>query len=162
MTLGPSWSERVALTIHAGVTEAFKADQSPKKINLGVGAYRDEAGKPFILPSVKQAEELVAGKFDKEYLPITGLAAFTKLAVQLAYGANSPLIKDGKVCLPVITSSAKSHQRPLATSGRGYSVDIWNRCFAHWRRVFRAPLSRLSLLSHLSPITINSIFQAQR
>lgn len=35
-----------------GVTEAFKRDQNPKKINLGVGAYRDDNGKPFVLPSV--------------------------------------------------------------------------------------------------------------
>jgi aspartate/tyrosine/aromatic aminotransferase len=28
-----------------GITEAFKADSDPKKINLGVGAYRDGQGK---------------------------------------------------------------------------------------------------------------------
>lgn len=37
-----------------GVTEAFKKDNSPKKMNLGVGAYRDDAGKPYVLPSVKK------------------------------------------------------------------------------------------------------------
>jgi len=37
-----------------GITEAYKKDTSPKKINLGVGAYRDDNGKPFVLPSVKQ------------------------------------------------------------------------------------------------------------
>lgn len=37
-----------------GVTEAFKADKDPRKINLGVGAYRDEHGKPYVLPSVKE------------------------------------------------------------------------------------------------------------
>nr|CRX78991.1 hypothetical protein ls5930a1_00069 [Leucosporidium scottii] len=36
-----------------GVTEAFKADKSPVKINLGVGAYRDAEGKPYVLPSVR-------------------------------------------------------------------------------------------------------------
>lgn len=36
-----------------GVTEAFKRDPNPKKMNLGVGAYRDDNNKPFILPSVK-------------------------------------------------------------------------------------------------------------
>ena len=36
-----------------GVTEAFKADTDSRKINLGVGAYRDEHGKPYVLPSVK-------------------------------------------------------------------------------------------------------------
>lgn len=39
-----------------GVTEAFKKDSSPKKINLGVGAYRDDNGKPFLLPSVLKVD----------------------------------------------------------------------------------------------------------
>jgi len=37
-----------------GITEAYKKDTNPKKINLGVGAYRDDNGKPFVLPTVKQ------------------------------------------------------------------------------------------------------------
>ncbi|PWN87674.1 hypothetical protein FA10DRAFT_273003 [Acaromyces ingoldii] len=79
-----------------GVTEAFKRDQDPRKINLGVGAYRDENGKPYVLPSVRKAEELILSqKGDKEYLPITGLADFTKNAAKLAYGADSkPLLED--------------------------------------------------------------------
>ena len=35
-----------------GVTEAFKRDTNLKKMNLGVGAYRDDNGKPFILPYI--------------------------------------------------------------------------------------------------------------
>lgn len=37
-----------------GVTEAFKRDTSPKKMNLGVGAYRDDNGKPFVLGCVRK------------------------------------------------------------------------------------------------------------
>lgn len=29
-----------------GISEAFKRDTSPKKVNLGVGAYRDDNNKP--------------------------------------------------------------------------------------------------------------------
>jgi aspartate aminotransferase len=36
------------------VTEAFKADKDPRKINLGVGAYRDGDGKTYVLGSVKK------------------------------------------------------------------------------------------------------------
>lgn len=39
-----------------GVTEAFKRDSNPKKINLGVGAYRDDNGKPYVLPTVLQVK----------------------------------------------------------------------------------------------------------
>lgn len=76
-----------------GITEAFKADSNPKKINLGVGAYRDDAGKPYVLPSVVQAEErLLAKALNKEYAGITGVPEFPKAAVKLAYGANSPVL----------------------------------------------------------------------
>jgi len=79
-----------------GVTEAFKADRDPRKINLGVGAYRDEAGKPYVLESVKKAEERITStRPDKEYLPITGLPEFNKKAALLAYGVDSiPLKQD--------------------------------------------------------------------
>lgn len=101
-----------------GVTEAFKADKDPRKINLGVGAYRDEHGKPYVLNAVKrvgsgyihiwkpnltlklQAEYLLtAASPDKEYLPITGLPEFTKNAAKLAYGPESVPLKQNAVGL---------------------------------------------------------------
>ncbi|KAJ3737177.1 glutamic oxaloacetic transaminase AAT1 [Lentinula guzmanii] len=83
-----------------GVSEAFKADKDPRKINLGVGAYRDEHGKPYILTSVKKAEELVTSSNpDKEYLPITGHAEFTKNAAKLAYGADSIPLTQGAIAV---------------------------------------------------------------
>jgi aspartate aminotransferase, mitochondrial len=41
-------------TYSSGITEAFKADKNPRKINLGVGAYRDGDGKPYVLNCVKK------------------------------------------------------------------------------------------------------------
>lgn len=79
-----------------GVTEAFKKDTNPKKINLGVGAYRDDNGKPYVLPSVKKAEQIVHDKkLDKEYSPISGSADFCKLAIKLAMGDDCQRVKDG-------------------------------------------------------------------
>lgn len=37
-----------------GVSEAFKRDPSENKLNLGVGAYRDENLKPYVLNVVKK------------------------------------------------------------------------------------------------------------
>jgi len=83
-----------------GVTEAFKRDTDKRKINLGVGAYRDENGKPYVLPSVREAEQMVVNKsLDKEYLPITGLSDFTSAAARLAYGADSAPIKEGRLAI---------------------------------------------------------------
>merc|ERR1712093_289285 len=83
-----------------GVTEAFKRDCDSNKINLGVGAYRDEKGKPFVLPSVRQAEEsIIKAKYDKEYLPITGFPEFTKHAALLAYGKDSAPLKEDRIAI---------------------------------------------------------------
>lgn len=87
-----------AISHATGVTEAFKADKDPRKINLGVGAYRDENGKPYVLNAVKKAEEiLVQQNPDKEYLPITGLPEFTQAAAKLAYGAESVPLNESRV-----------------------------------------------------------------
>lgn len=70
-----------------GVSEAFKKDTNPLKMNLGVGAYRDDQGKPFVLPSVREAERLIAQKgLNKEYAPIGGEPEFGKLSANLAFG----------------------------------------------------------------------------
>uniref|UniRef100_A0A493TXB9 Aspartate aminotransferase n=1 Tax=Anas platyrhynchos platyrhynchos TaxID=8840 RepID=A0A493TXB9_ANAPP len=80
-----------------GVTEAFKRDTNSKKMNLGVGAYRDDNGKPYVLSCVRKAEAMIASKkMDKEYLPIGGLADFTRASAELALGENSEAFKSGR------------------------------------------------------------------
>lgn len=66
----------------------------------GVGAYRDDKGKPYVLPSVRAAEKkIVDGALDKEYAGITGVPAFTKAAALLAYGPNSAAIAEDRVAI---------------------------------------------------------------
>ena len=59
-------------------------------MNLGVGAYRDDAGKPYVLACVREAERrLLANNSDHEYSGIDGVPAFREHALQLAF-ARSP------------------------------------------------------------------------
>ncbi|KAK8791836.1 hypothetical protein WA158_005213 [Blastocystis sp. Blastoise] len=82
-----------------GLNEQYKADTDPRKISLGVGAYRDDNGKPVILPCVLEAEKRIAGKMDHEYPPIDGLPDFDRLAVAFAYGEESPAVKEGRIAV---------------------------------------------------------------
>lgn len=80
-----------------GVTEAFKKDTNPKKMNLGVGAYRDDQGKPFVLPSVKAAEQkILTSSLNKEYAPIGGEADFGKMSADLAFGEGNNVTSEGR------------------------------------------------------------------
>jgi aspartate aminotransferase len=57
-----------------GLSEAFKKDTNPKKVLLGLGAYRDNDGKPYILPAVREAQKIILEKdMDHEYQPIHGI-----------------------------------------------------------------------------------------
>jgi aspartate aminotransferase, mitochondrial len=42
-----------------GVAESFKKDSASNKVNLSIGAYRDDDGKPVILDSVKKAQKII-------------------------------------------------------------------------------------------------------
>ena len=37
-----------------GLMAAYKADPSDKKVDLGIGAYRDDNAKPWVLPVVRK------------------------------------------------------------------------------------------------------------
>lgn len=78
-----------------GIAEAFKKDTDKRKVNLGVGAYRDDSGKPIVLDCVRLAEKtLYEANIDHEYLPIGGLDGFILASLKLAYGENSTPIND--------------------------------------------------------------------
>ena len=76
-----------------GIAENFKKCTDPNKVNVCVGAYRDENGKPWILPSVKEAEKQMLDDDSefKEYAPIVGDAEFVSKAIQFAFGKDSDL-----------------------------------------------------------------------
>jgi len=80
-----------------GVTEKFLADPNPEKINLGVGAYRDDDGKPVVLDCVREAERRILGKKFMEYLPMGGMKEFCDQSVRLAYGDDNPLVQANRV-----------------------------------------------------------------
>ncbi|KAK0262054.1 hypothetical protein B0A54_05001 [Friedmanniomyces endolithicus] len=82
-----------------GLMAAYKKDTDLKKVDLGIGAYRDDSAKPWVLPVVKQADDLLRKDPDlnHEYLPISGLADFTSASQKLILGKNSPAISDKRV-----------------------------------------------------------------
>ncbi len=81
-----------------GVTEAFVADQNPRKVNLGVGVYTDDQGKVPLLECVRRVErQRVEAATPRNYLPIDGLAAYDRAVQELVFGADSPALKDKRV-----------------------------------------------------------------
>src|SRR5210317_2141554 len=71
-----------------GLTEAFKQDTNPSKINLGVGVYKDDTGATPVLHCVKEAEQrLAAEETTKSYMPISGSPDYGRRVQELLFGA---------------------------------------------------------------------------
>ncbi|HBT96219.1 MAG TPA: aromatic amino acid aminotransferase, partial [Desulfobulbaceae bacterium] len=125
-----------------GLTEAFRADDHPHKVNLGVGVYKDEAGLTPILTAVKEAEKiLVASETSKSYLPIAGDASFTATARQLVFGTDHPALREKRVVTtqtPGGTGALRVGAGLLQKFLPGATVWITNPTWSNHRGIFAA------------------------
>ncbi|MES1917277.1 MAG: hypothetical protein MHM6MM_009016 [Cercozoa sp. M6MM] len=82
-----------------GVKNAFSQDKAPQKINLSVGAYRTEQGKPYVLDVVRDTEVEMAKEVERniEYAPIGGDPNFIALSQKLMFGDSSAAIAEGRI-----------------------------------------------------------------
>ncbi|MEQ8233921.1 MAG: amino acid aminotransferase [Gammaproteobacteria bacterium] len=81
-----------------GLMAAFREDPREKKIDLGVGVYRDEQGNTPIMESVAEAERRrFASETTKAYIGPPGTPEFNVAARKLMFGADHAVLKDGRV-----------------------------------------------------------------
>ena len=81
-----------------GLNEQFNADPNPAKVNLGVGVYFGDDGKLPLLKCVQAAEAaMAAAPKARGYLPIDGIAAYDSAVKGLVFGADSDIVKSGRV-----------------------------------------------------------------
>ena len=80
-----------------GLTETFRADSRPDKVNLSVGVYVDETGLTPTLPSVEEAERRILEKnASKSYLPIDGRPGYKKAVRDLVFGPDHEIATGGR------------------------------------------------------------------
>lgn len=80
------------------VTEAFRADPSRDRVDLGVGVYRDATGITPVPRAVRAAEQkMLSRQATKAYVGQGGNRPFAAFMEKLALGANHPALRDGRV-----------------------------------------------------------------
>lgn len=80
-----------------GLTEAWKKDPNPLKVNLGVGVFKDAEGRTPILASVKEAERrILETATTKSYMPIAGSPDYGRLVQEMILGPGHPALAAGR------------------------------------------------------------------
>ncbi len=86
-----------------GVSAAYRRDESPVKIDLGVGVYRDAQGQTPVLAAVKQAEaDLARSQATKAYVGPAGNIDFNRRIAQLALGPLADTAADRMAAIQTV------------------------------------------------------------
>lgn len=81
-----------------GLMAAFRADTAARKIDLGVGVYKDEHGKTPVLRAVRAAEQAVlADQQTKTYLGPAGNEQFNALMAELILGSKHSALTSRRI-----------------------------------------------------------------
>lgn len=78
------------------LSAAYKADTTPEKVDLGIGAYRTNEAKPWVLPVVRKAELEIANdeSLNHEYLGQLGDEVFAQSATKMLLGEDNKAIAE--------------------------------------------------------------------
>lgn len=81
-----------------GLIAAYAADPNPKKIDLGIGVYRDEFGETPMLDCVVAAEKILLDtQTTKTYLGPPGVVGFNQAITELILGKDNSALRQGRV-----------------------------------------------------------------
>jgi aspartate aminotransferase len=81
-----------------GLSDAYRADPNPQKLDLGVGVYKTADGHTPIFTAVKIAEtRLLANETTKAYLPPAGPAEANAFISELIFGTSSAALNEDRV-----------------------------------------------------------------
>ncbi|KAF6830004.1 aspartate aminotransferase [Colletotrichum plurivorum] len=91
---------------------ALEADESPDKVNLGIGVYRDDDGQAWTLPSVKKVRQLTIcprHKNNHDYPPSGGIPAFVEASRKLLLGEIYDSVASRTASVQTIAGSGALH-----------------------------------------------------
>ena len=90
--------ERLPIDPILGLMGLFRTDTDPRKVDLGVGVYRDDQGHTPILSCVRRAEQTVLSRqATKSYVGPTGNIGFNRAMEGLVLGEGHPALASDRV-----------------------------------------------------------------
>ena len=145
-----------------GLTEAYRRDPNPRKVNLGAGVYRDAQGKTPILACVREAERrILADETSKAYLPIDGLPGLAQVVQALVFGPSHAVIEEGRavtVQAPGGTGALRIAGDFLARVRPETTVWVSDPTWPNHYNVFRAAGLRVEVYPYFDSATLGVDF----
>lgn len=149
-----------------GLTEAFKKDPNPAKVNLGAGVYMTDQGTTPVLNCVKDAERILLGtEASKSYLPISGDPVYGSCVQQLLFGAESEVVSSARAVTahtPGGTGALRIGAELLKSFHAESCVWVSSPTWANHEGIFNAAGFPLKSYPYYNPATKGLNFAALR
>jgi aspartate aminotransferase len=125
-----------------GLLAKYREDSNPKKIDLGVGVYKDETGHTPILACVKKAEKFRLDTEDtKVYIGPTGSPLFNEKMTELIFSEQHQVISDDRVrtvSTPGGTGALRVAAEFIGSCKKGATIWVSNPTWANHTGLFQA------------------------
>lgn len=125
-----------------GLLAKYKEDPNPKKIDLGVGVYKNEAGETTVLNCVKKAEQhRTDTETSKVYLGPTGSILFNNEMSKLIFGDNHIVLNENRartVSTPGGTGALRVAAEFIKSCKAGATIWVSNPTWANHTGLFEA------------------------
>ncbi|TMM45300.1 amino acid aminotransferase [Colwellia ponticola] len=125
-----------------GLGAKYKKDTNPKKIDLGVGVYKDEAGNTPVLNCVKKAEQhRLTTEMSKAYISPGGSPLFNTEMAKLIFGADHNVLAQDRarvISTPGGTGALRVAGEFIKSCKAGTTIWISNPTWANHIGVFTA------------------------
>lgn len=140
-----------------GLSENFRKETNPRKINLTSGVYQDETGVNPVLKSVKQAERMwLEMETTKDYLGIGGDESYATAVQGFVFGADHPVVRDQRAVTahtPGGTGALRVAGDFLHTQFPGAGIWVSDPTWPNHHGVFKSAGLKVSTYPYYNPET---------
>ena len=147
-----------------GLSESFKSDPRPGKVNLAVGVYKDASGSTPVLSAVKAAERiLLEQEQTKGYLPIEGAEGYCRSVRKLLLGEGHVGVDAGWTAhTPGGTGALRIAADYLKQNHPGATVWLSDPTWANHSAIFAAAGVETETYPYLDPATNTLDFEQMK
>jgi len=125
-----------------GLLAKYREDTNPKKIDLGVGVYKNEAGETTVLDCVKKAEQhRTDTEASKVYIGPTGSPLFNDEMAKLIFGQEHKVLNENRartVSTPGGTGALRVAAEFIKSCKAGATIWVSNPTWANHTGLFEA------------------------
>ncbi len=135
---------------------SFQLDNRKKKVNLGIGAYKDAAGNSIILTAVQKAEKIILKESqNKDYLPIAGDIDYIHETAKLIFGENCTKLKDASIfgAQTVGGTAALRVGGEFLSQHKNKTIYIPNLTWANHKLVFQRASLKVDVYPYYNELT---------